>query len=218
LTDRPTLAILGGTGKEGTGLALRWANAGYPVIIGSRAAEKAAASAADLNTQLGIDTVRGLANDEAARAADICILTVVQAAHAAAVESLKDALQGRLLVDATARVEFPKLNPPAAPAAARAAQTILGPGVTVVAAFQNVPASALKRDLDDPVDTDVLVCADSLEAAERVITLAEDGGMRALYAGPLDNALTVEGLTTLLIAMNKHYGGHGTVQIIGLDQ
>jgi hypothetical protein len=87
-----------------------------------------------------------------------------------------------------------------------------------VAAFQNVPASALKRDLDDPVDTDVLVCADSLEAAERVITLAEDGGMRALYAGPLDNALTVEGLTTLLIAMNKHYGGHGTVQIIGLDQ
>jgi NADPH-dependent F420 reductase len=202
----PTLAILGGTGKEGPGLALRWASAGYPIIIGSRQLEKAAATAAELNARLGIDSIRGLENGPAARLADLCILTVVQAAHQAALEGLKDDLQGKILVDATARVDFRDPRPPAPPAAARLAQEILGPGVRVVAAFQNVPAHALKKNLGQSLDTDVLVCSDDLPAAEQVIQLAEAGGMRGYYAGGLDNAVVVEGLTSILISLNARYG------------
>jgi len=197
---------------------MRWANAGYPVIIGSRQADKAEATAAELNEKLGLDTVRGLPNEEAARVADISVLTVVQSAHQAALESLKDALQGKLLVDATARVSFPDAVAPEPPAAARIAQDILGPDVAVVAAFQNVPASALKKDLDQDVATDVLVCADDQGAADRVVELAEAGGMRAFYAGGLDNAVVVEGITALLIATNRRYSGHGTIQISGVTK
>jgi len=214
-----TIAILGGTGKEGPGLAMRWATAGYKVLIGSRQTEKAQRVAAELNEQLGIDSIEGYENAEAARRADLNVLTVVQAAHQSAVEGLKDALQGKILVDATARVDFRDPKPPAPPAAARQAQDILGPGVPVVAALQNVPASALKKNLEVPVATDVLVCADDLEAAETVIGLIEGGGMNAYYAGGLDNAITVEGLTAILISINKHYGGHsGTIHIAGVDK
>lgn len=219
MTDmKPTIAILGGTGKQGPGLALRWARAGYTIIIGSRAAEKAETVAAELNEKLGIDTIRGLANADAARAAEISVLTVVQDAQPKAVESLKDALQGKILVDATARVEFRNPQAPEPPAAARVAQDILGEGATVVAAFQNVPATALKKNLDKPIATDVLICSDDVEAAEKVVVLAEDGGMRAFYSGPLNNAVVVEGITALLISMNKHYGGHGTIQVVGLEK
>lgn len=201
----PVLAILGGTGKEGPGLAMRWAKAGYPVIIGSRQLEKAQLTALELNQKLGIDTITGLENADAARKADICILTVLYTAHQEALNSLKDVLQGKILVDATARIDYRDPRPPAPPSAARLAQNLLGPGVRVVAAFQNVPAHTLRRNLDQPIDTDVLVCADDLEAAKTVIQLAERGGMRALYAGNLDNAVVVEGLTALVIAINQFY-------------
>jgi NADPH-dependent F420 reductase len=218
MSSKSVVAILGGTGNEGPGLAMRWANAGYKVIIGSRQAEKAERIAAELNEKLGIDTIEGYENADAAQKAEICVLTVVQSAHQPALEGLKDALQGKILVDATARVVFKEVKAPAPPSAARIAQDILGPGATVVAAFQNVPASALRKNLDQPVKTDVLVCADDSAAAEKVIELTEAGGMRGFYAGGLDNAFVVEGLTALLIAMNKHYGGHGTVQITGLKK
>jgi len=201
---KPTLAILGGTGKEGPGLGMRWAYAGYAVIIGSRQEEKALVTARRLNETLGVDTVRGMENAAAARAADICVLTVVQSAHQAALESLREALQGKILVDATARVDFRMPLPPSPPAAAEIAQEILGNGVKVVAAFQNVPAHSL-RNLDEKIASDVLVCGDDAEAAERVVDLAEAGGMQAYYAGPLANAVTVEGLTAILIQINKHY-------------
>lgn len=210
IETKPVLAILGGTGKEGPGLAVRWAHAGYLVIIGSRLAEKAQATAAEINTQLGIDTVRGMENSAAARLADICVLTVVQSAHAEALLSVREVLQGKILVDATARVDFRDPKPPAPPAAARQAQTLLGPGVRVVAAFQNVPAHVLKKNLDGAISTDVLVCSDDVEAALAVIQLAQTGGMQAYYAGGLDNAVVVEGLTALLISINKHYGVKNT--------
>ena len=214
----PTIAILGGTGKEGPGLALRWAHAGYKVIIGSRQAEKAQATAAELNAQLGVTTVSGLENSEAARQATICVLTVVQDAHQAALESLKEALQGKVLVDATARVDFRDPRPPTPPSAARHAQNLLGPGVQVVAAFQNVPAHVLKKNLGGRIETDVLVCSDSIEAARQVIQLAEASGMQAYYAGGLDNALTVEGLTAILISLNKHYGVKtASIGVTGLE-
>jgi NADPH-dependent F420 reductase len=212
-----TIAILGGTGKEGQGLALRWAIAGHKVIIGSRQAEKARGVASELNARLGSSQVEGLENSEAARRADICVLTVVQAAHQAALESLKMDLTGKILVDATARVDFRNPKPPEPPSAARLAQRYLGSEVQVAAAFQNVPASVLKRNLDQPLDLDVLVCADDKDVAQTVIRLAQAAGMRAFYAGGLDNAVIVEGLTCLLISMNQFYGGHGAIQIIGID-
>jgi 8-hydroxy-5-deazaflavin:NADPH oxidoreductase len=201
----PVIAILGGTGKEGPGLALRWASAGYPVIIGSRQLEKAQATAAELNAALHTNTIRALENGPAARQADICVLTVVQAAHQSALESLRDDLQGKILVDATARVDFRDPHPPAPPSAARLAQDILGPGVRVVAAFQNVPAHTLKKNLAGSLNTDVLVCADDQDAADRVIELARAAGMRAWYAGGLDNAVVIEGLTAVLISLNQRY-------------
>ena len=217
--ENTTIAVLGGTGKEGPGLAMRWAIAGYKVLIGSRKADKAEATAAELNEKLGIDTIEGFENGVASQKADICVLTVLATAHQPALQGLKDDLQGKILVDATARVEFKDPQPPAAPAAAEIAQDILGEGATVVAAFQNVPASRLKKNLDKPVGTDVMVCSNNVEAAEKVIQLAEDGGMTAYYAGPLRNANTVEGLTSLLIAMNKHYGSHsGSIMVNGISK
>jgi len=213
----PTLAILGGTGKEGRGLAMRWASVGFPVVIGSRFAEKARATAMELNKKLGIESIRGMKNDEAARVADICVLTVVHSAHQEAVDSLKGILDGKILVDATARVDYADPKPPPPPAAARYAQDVLGERVRVVAAFQSVPAHSLKKNLGKPIDANVLVCSDDVQAADQVIRLAEAGGMRAFYCGPLDMGLVVEGLTALLISMNKHYGvSTASISIVGL--
>ena len=213
-----TIAILGGTGKEGPGLALRWAMAGYRIMIGSRQAEKAQVTATELNTRLGLSTIQGMENNQAARSADLCVLTVVQEAHQEMIEKLKDDLAGKILVDATARVDFRDPRPPAPPAAARLAQTKLGAGVRVVAAFQNVPASVLKKNLGQSIEVDVLVCADDPQAAQEVIALSEAAGMPAHYAGGLDNAIVVEGLTSILISLNKHYGGHAAVRITGLAE
>jgi hypothetical protein len=205
-SELPRLAILGGTGNEGPGLALRWGSAGYPIIIGSRYADKAQETAQALNEQLGIETIQGMVNNQAARNADICVLTVVHTAHQAAIESIQEDLQGKILVDTTARVDFRDPGPPSPPSAARMAQDKLGPGVRVVAAFQNVPAHLLKKRLGEALDADVLVCADDQEAAQQVMQLAEDAGMSAYYAGGLDNAVVVEGLTAIAISLNKHYG------------
>lgn len=214
----PIIAILGGTGKEGPGLALRWASAGYPIIIGSRQAEKAQATAAELNERLGAQAARGLENGPAAREADICVLTVVQEAHQSALQSLRADLQGKILVDATARVDFRDPRPPGPPSAARIAQEILGPGVRVVGAFQSVPAHALKKNLGQKIDAEVLVCADDLAAAETVIELANAAGMAGFYAGGLDNALVVEGLTAILISLNKYYGVKtASIRMAGLE-
>jgi NADPH-dependent F420 reductase len=214
----PVIAILGGTGKEGPGLAARWAIAGYPIIIGSRQREKAEKTAAELNTRLGIDTVRGMENHLAAQHAEICVLTVVQTAHREIIDQLKMDLQGKILVDATARVDFREPRPPGPPSAARMAQSKLGSDVHVVAAFQNVPAITLKKHPDQPLDIDVLVCSDDIEAAEAVITLARAAKMQAYYAGSLENAVVVEGLTAILISLNKHYGGHSAaVKVSGIE-
>lgn len=215
---KPIIAILGGTGNEGPGLALRWAKAGYKIIIGSRQAEKAEKTAEELNKQLGTNLIEGLQNNAAAEQSEISVLTVVQSAHQSAILNLKDSLQGKILVDATARVDFRDPKPPKPPAAAEIAQEILGPGVKVVAAFQNVPAHALKV-LDKPVKSEVLVCSDDITSAQKVIRLAEDGGMAAYYAGTLINSITVEGLTAILIAINKHYKKKtASIRITGLEE
>lgn len=214
MTKKPTIAIIGGTGKEGNGLALRWASNGYPVIIGSRKEDKALRVAEELNRVVDDELIVGMENAKAAREGDINVLTVVASAHQAALKSLKEDLQGKILIDATARITFPDPRPPEPPSAGRIAQDILGGDVPVVAAFQNVPADMLK-DLDQPIPSDVLVCADDREAADQVIKITRDAGMKAYYAGDLDLAITVEGLTAVLVNLNMHNKElkHASIQI-----
>lgn len=208
MTDRLilTLGILGGTGNEGPGLAYRWARAGYPVIIGSRTPEKALAVAETLNQRLGGTWVEGASNHEAAARCDIAVLTVPYAAHRPMLEALREPLRSKLLIDVTVPLVPPKVTRvqmPAAGSAAREAAEILGPATRVVAAFQNVSHAHLLED--SPVPCDVLVCGDSAEAREQVLRLVAAAGLVGWDAGPLDNAMVVEGLTSILIGINKRY-------------
>jgi len=214
------IAILGGTGHEGSGLGLRWAKAGHSIIIGSRAAQKAQAAAAELNGKLGRDAVRGLDNAAAAQAAEILVLTVPYGAHAATIESVKDAAQGKIFVDVTVPLVPPRVSRvqmPAAGSASQEAQNLLGPAVKVVTAFQNIGAEHLK-DAGQPIDCDVLVCGDDKEAKAAVIQLAAEAGMRAWDAGPLANAVIPEGLTSVLISLNLKYKVKASgLRITGID-
>ena len=217
-TSLPTIAIIGGTGKEGTGLALRWAAAGYKIYIGSRHAEKAQQAAVLINNQLSTNRVAGLKNEDAVRKAEICVLTVIQTAHQQAVEALKDELKGKILVDATSRVDFQDPKPPNPPSAAQQSQAMLGQTVRVVAAFQNVPAKSLSRSIGQSMDADVMVCSDDLQAAGQVILLAKAAGMRGFYAGTLANSIIVEGLTSILISINKHYKvKNASIRVTGIS-
>jgi len=214
-----TLAIIGGTGAEGQGLALRFARAGHRVIIGSRNDERAAAAAAAINRRLGREAATGAANQAAAASADIVVLTVPYAAQRATVEEVRDALAGKILVDATAPLKPPKVArvqlPPEGSAVA-AIQALLGPAVRVVSAFQNVPAHRLK-DLDGAVDCDVLVCGDDAAARETTIALAADIGLTAWHAGPIVNSAAAAALTSVLMAINMRYKSPGAgIRITGI--
>jgi NADPH-dependent F420 reductase len=214
LSDRsglPTLAVLGGTGNEGRGLALRWAHAGYDVIIGSREQEKAERTAAELNGLLGKDAVQGMLNPHAAREAEVVVLTVPYAAHQATLESVREQVQGKILVDVTVPIQPPKITVVTLPpgrTAAEEAQALLGENVRVVSAFQNVSATHL-MDVSHPVNCDVLICSDDREARQVVTALAEAAGMRGIDAGPLANAIVAESLTPVLLGINKRYGVKG---------
>lgn len=213
-----SVAILGGTGKEGSGLALRWARAGYFVIIGSRSVERARQTAHEINTQLSMDNTQGMDNESACKSADIVVLTVPPEAQLETLAGVKSLLVDKILVDATARVDAKDPKPPTGRSAAREAQDLLGADVRVVAAFQNVPAHALKK-LDVELASDVMVCGDDPEARVQVVKLAEAAGMQAYEAGGLDNGIVVEGLTALIIAMNKRYKSKiGGVRVSGINK
>jgi NADPH-dependent F420 reductase len=215
------IAVIGGTGNEGPGLALRWARSGhYQVIIGSRQQEKADRVAAELNAELGKHLIRGMVNSEAAAAADLCVLTVPYSAHTPTLESIRAGLTGKVLVDVTVPLKPPKVSrvhiPPGGSATAEA-QALLGENVRVVAAFQNVGAAHLDNS-EHAIDCDVLVCGDDKEAKAEAIALAEAAGMRGLDAGPLQNAVVVEGLTAVLIGINIRYKVKGAgIKITGLQ-
>jgi NADPH-dependent F420 reductase len=207
-----TVAIIGGTGNQGPGLALRWARSGrYRVIIGSREAMKAQIVAESLNTRLGHKLVDGMANDEAAAAAQLVVLTVPYSAHVDTLKSIQPQLAGKILIDVTVPLQPPKVSrvyiPPGGSATAEA-QALLGDEVRVVCGFQNVSAVHL-GNLDDPFECDILVCGDDKDAKAEAIALAEAAGLRGLDAGPLQNSVVVEGLTAILIGMNKRYGAAG---------
>jgi len=187
---RYTLAILGGTGNEGPGLALRWANAGHTVIIGSRQAEKAQQTAAALNAKLEPGhAVQAMTNQEAAQACDVAILTVPYAAQNALLENLKPFLAGKVLINVNVALNPPKVARvyiPAEGSASEQAQAILGPDTPVVGAFQNVGAHSLE-DMTHPIHCDVLICGDDKTAKAIAMQLAADIGTRGIDAGPLVN-------------------------------
>jgi NADPH-dependent F420 reductase len=210
---------LGGTGKEGSGLALRWARH-EEVTLGSRKEEKAARVSAELNERLGADLIRGASNREAAGAA---VLTVPYGAHRATLDEVRDALAGKVLIDVTVPVdpERPAHLRDAALSAAEEAQEFLGPAVHVAAAFQTI-AFTLLHDLAASAEGDVLVCSDHADARDAALHLARRCGFRALEVGPLRHARVVEGMTPLLIHLNRRYkvkhAGFGVSGLEGEDQ
>lgn len=213
------IAVLGGTGKEGSGLALRWANAGHHIVIGSRMRERAQQAAAAINARISMDRAEGADNLTAAQRGDIVVLTVPFAAQLATLEEVRTALAGKILIDVTVPLVPPQVGRVQLPDGGSAvvkAQAMLGPGVRVVSAFQNVSAELL-TELDQAVDCDVLVCGDDRDARAQVIALAQDAGMRAFHAGPLANSVVAEALTSVLITINRQYKvKHSGIAITGL--
>lgn len=220
--DRLTIAVLGGTGKEGGGLALRWAHKGHNVILGSRTAERAEEAAAAMRETLGAGAqVRGMANPDAAAAADLVVLSVPYAAQQATVQEVAAQLQGKILIDVTVPLVPPKVSRvqlPAGGSAVEAVQQLLGEGVKVVSAFQNISAHHL-ANLDEAMDCDVLVCSDDPAAADTVVALSAEIGLTAWNAGPLANSAVAEALTSVLIALNRRYKVPGAgIRITGVPR
>ena len=219
----PVLAILGGTGDLGTGLARRWAQVGYEVIIGSRTQEKAEAAVADLRevmAERGVAeiSVRAMENLAAAEAADIVTLTVPFSHHSSTLKLVKKALHDKILIDVTVPLVPPKVarvQLPPQGSAGQIAQELLGEEVFVVSAFQNVAAAHLQEG--SGLECDVLVTGNKKVAREAVIKLVEAAGMRGFHAGMINNAAAAEALTSVLITINKQYGCHAGIKITGLD-
>lgn len=214
----PQIAVIGGTGALGSGLAYRWARKGYAVVIGSRSQQKGEASAAALLEHLPAAEVKGTGNREAADEADIVVLTVPYAHHRATLDEIKPVLGGKIVVDTTvplvppkvARVQLSDDWP-----VAKTAQTILGDDVRVVSAFHNVAAAHLQEDGNHD-DGDVLVYGNSNDARESVIHLVEAAGFRGWHAGSIDNSVVGEALTSVLIFINKKYKVDGSgIRIVG---
>ncbi len=221
---KPVIAILGGTGDLGTGLARRWAQAGYRVIIGSRTQEKADAAVSDLKSVMqerGVTavTVEAMENLAAAQAADIVAMTVPFSHHSSTLELVKPALQGKILIDVTVPLVPPKVarvQLPEQGSAGQIAQELLGEDVQVVSAFQNVAAHHLQEGLG--LECDVLVCGDKKDARAQVIELVEAAGMRGFHAGSIANAAAVEAMTSVLIFVNKQYKCHAGIKLTGLPE
>jgi NADPH-dependent F420 reductase len=216
-----TIAVLGGTGKEGKGLAYRWAKAGYRVVIGSRSSEKAVKAASEIMELLeGSSSVVGTTNIEAADQADIAVLTVPYSAHRDTLEGVKSALKGKILVDVTAPLVPPKLSKlqmPPAGSAAQEAKEIVGEDVEVVAAFQSVSHEHLLGE--EEIECDVLVTGSSKKAREEVLRLVEAADLIGWDAGPIENSVVVEGLTSVLININRIYGSkHSGIKITGVQK
>lgn len=214
------IAIIGGTGKEGKGLAYRWAKAGHQIIIGSREYEKAQRIAKEINDAFpAIKPVQGEQNVDAAKKAELVVITVPYAAHVPTLESIHDAVQGKIVIDVTVPLVPPKVtrvNIPASGSAAQEAQEKLGEDVKVVSAFQNVSYEKLLND--EELNCDVLVCGNSKEAKEVVLNLIKDADLKGYNAGPLQNSIVSEGLTSVLININKQFGIQSAgIKITGIE-
>jgi NADPH-dependent F420 reductase len=213
---RATIGILGGTGAEGRGLARRFAVAGNPVVIGSRSAERAQQAAAGLAADRELP-VSGRANEDAARAGDIVIVTVPWEGHGALLASLAPVLAGKLVIDCVNPLGFDghgayPLPVPEGSAAEQAAALL--PGAVVVGAFHHVSSVVLLDPEVPEVDTDVLVLGDDRQATDLVQALAARiPGVRGVYAGRLRNCRQVEALTANLVSVNRRYKAHAGIRI-----
>ena len=214
---RETIAILGGTGDLGTGLAGRWSRAGYRVVIGSRTRDKAEAALAALRARHLETTARAATNAEAAPAADIVVLTVPAAHQIATLAGVRASLAGKIVIDVTVPLVPPKVGTvqlPAEGSAGKRAQEFLGDGVMVVSAFQNVAAHLLQQEVE--IECDVLVAGNKKAARDKVIELVRAAGMTGWHAGPIDNAAAAEALTSVLIQINRrHPISHAGVKLVG---
>jgi NADPH-dependent F420 reductase len=215
MNETITIAIVGGTGSLGTGLAARLAQPGVKVLIGSRDRERAAQAAAALNRSLGRETIEGRLNDDAVNEADLAVIAVPYEGHSAMVADLAPRLREKLVVDAVVPLRKGRPFVPPAGSALQEAQQILGAGTPVVGALHNISALDLQEP-DAPLG-DVLVCGDSETAKQQVIDLMGRIGARAFDAGPAANAYVVEGITGVLIQLNRKYKSkHATLKITGI--
>lgn len=213
------IAILGGTGNEGFGLGFRWAAAGHEIIIGSRLTEKGANAAARMLELVPDGNIKGTNNLEATEAAELVVLSVPYGAQKATLEAVMPALDDKLLITVVAPMGEKASRVwrlPSGLSAAEEAQQQVGDKTRVVAAFQNIGAHHL-LDSDHTMDCDVLVCGDKGGDKKVAIGLCEDAGMRGINAGALQNASAVEGMTSVLIAINIiHKVKSAGVRISGL--
>lgn len=223
ITNSPThrVAVIGGTGKEGNALAARFARAGVPLFIGSRDPAKAQNAASDLNARLGIRQVEGYANPEAAARADVILLSVPYDGMRPILESLREAVRGKIVINIASSLDPERKSrakiPPAGSVTAEV-QQFFGDSARVVAAFQNISPEKLES-LDDKIDSDVLVCGGDKEARTIVIDLIRRIGIDAFDAGVLANAVAVEALTAVLIAVNIKYKVKGAgIRLTGIPR
>lgn len=215
LPDNPTIAVLGGTGDQGLGLAYRWARSGLPVLIGSRQRERAEAAAASIG-----HGVSGGTNDEVARRCDVALIAVPWSGHAALLGSLNEALRDKIVIDCVNPLGFDKQGAyrldVAEGSAAQQAQDLL-PDSTVVGAFHHVSAVLLLDRLIERMDMDILVLGDVRSATDAVSDLVDRiPGLRGVYGGRLRNCGQVEAFTANLISMNRRYRTHAGVRIAGV--
>jgi len=212
-----TIAILGGTGDLGTGLAIRWARAGHKIIIGSRTLEKAAAAVAALKAISPETPAEAMDNAAAAAAGNIVVLTVPAEHQLATLEGVRDSLKGKILIDVTVPLVPPKVGTvqlPAEGSAGKRAQQLLGDEVMVVSAFQNIAAHLLQQDVE--IECDVLVAGNKKAARDKVIELIDQAGMKGWHAGPIENAAAAEALTSILIQINRQgVISHAGIKIVG---
>ncbi len=220
---KETIAIIGGTGKEGQGLAYRWVRVGFPVIIGSRQVEKAKEAVNKLKNNLNQQEASLLSGDENSRAvkqAEIAVLTVPYQFHQEILSALKNTLKGKFLVDVTVPLVPPKVStvqiPPEGSAALQA-QKILGEGVSVISAFQNISFELLLSD--KTIECDVLVCGKDADSRRIGLKLVKAAGLQGWDAGPLENSIVAEGFTSVLIRINKQTGTRSAgIKITGVPR
>lgn len=219
MSDKETIAILGGTGDLGTGLAIRWSKAGHRIVIGSRTLEKAQAAVAALH-EISPDTpADAMENLDASAAGDIVVLTVPAEHQISTLDYVKDNLKGKILIDVTVPLVPPKVGTVQLPeegSAGKRAQDFLGDEVMVVTAYQNIAAHLLQQDVS--IECDVLVCGNKKDAREKVIQLTEEAGMTGWHAGPVANSAAAEALTSILIQINRSGKvSHSGIKIIGQE-
>lgn len=201
------IAIVGGTGKEGSGLGMRWAAAGHEVLIGSRDPERARSKAAELTARAPALRVQGMSNVDAVEAADVVVLAVPASGLRTTLPDVRNACRGKIVISTVVPLTFGGgrlFTPPPQGSSAEEAQEILGPDARVVAAFHHIAAHELQAG-DQPIECDLLLCGGDAEAKKVVTELGASIGLRAVEAGALTNAGPLEGITAVLATINRRY-------------